>query len=79
MTEYEIADLAVSTQELFWQQAQTLQGTLEQAFNALEYFWIPDGCIFYRCEINKSTSGDIDNALSFLGGEVRRRVEYSID
>jgi len=38
MTEYEIADLAVSTQELFWQQAQTLQGTLEQAFNALEYF-----------------------------------------
>ena len=38
MTEYEIADLAVSTQELFWLQAQVLQGTLDQTFNTLEYF-----------------------------------------
>ena len=38
MTEYEIADLAVSTQELVWLQAQVLQGNLQQAFNTLEYF-----------------------------------------
>jgi hypothetical protein len=38
MTEYEIAELAVSTQELYWQQAQVLQGTLEQVFNTFEYF-----------------------------------------
>jgi hypothetical protein len=38
MTEYEIADLAVSMQELYWQQAQALQGILEQAFNTFEYF-----------------------------------------
>jgi hypothetical protein len=38
MTEYEIADLAVSTQELYWQQAQALQGILELVFTTLEYF-----------------------------------------
>ena len=38
MTEYEIADLAVSTQELLWLQSQVLQGNLQQAFNTLEYF-----------------------------------------
>ena len=38
MTEYEIADLAVSTQELYWQQAQALQGILELVFNTFEYF-----------------------------------------
>lgn len=38
MTEYEIADLAVSTQELYWQQAQALQGIMDHTFNTLEYF-----------------------------------------
>ena len=38
MTEYELAELAVSTQELFWLQGQVLQGSLQQAFDTLEYF-----------------------------------------
>jgi hypothetical protein len=38
MTEYEIADLAVSTQELIWLQVQVMQGTLDQVFYTLEVF-----------------------------------------
>jgi hypothetical protein len=38
MTEYEIADLAVSTQELFIQQWQLAQGMGERAFDVIQQF-----------------------------------------
>ena len=38
MTEYEIADLALSTQEIFWQQMQFGQGSLEQVYDLLQQF-----------------------------------------
>jgi hypothetical protein len=38
MTEYEIADLAVSTQELFWQEWQAAQGTFELVLDLSERF-----------------------------------------
>jgi len=36
MTEYEIADLAVSTQELFFQQRELAQGMAERAFHVTQ-------------------------------------------
>ena len=38
MTEYEVADLAVSTQAIFWQQAQVAQDYLERIFDVLTQF-----------------------------------------
>ena len=38
MTEYEIADLAVSTQGLFWQQVQALQGSFQNVLTIVERF-----------------------------------------
>jgi hypothetical protein len=38
MTEYEIAELAVSTQELFWQQTQVMQGFAELTGGFFERF-----------------------------------------
>ena len=38
MTEYEIADLAISTQELFIQQQQLAQGMGERAFDVTQQF-----------------------------------------
>lgn len=38
MTEYEIAELAASTQELFWQQAQVMQGFAELTAGNFERF-----------------------------------------
>ena len=38
MTEYEIADLAVSTQAIFWQQWQVAQGAFENMLSILERF-----------------------------------------
>lgn len=38
MTEYEIADLALSTQEIFWQQMQLGQGSLERVYDLLQQF-----------------------------------------
>ena len=38
MTEYEIADLAFSTQELFFQQWQLGQGIAERAFDGIQQF-----------------------------------------
>jgi hypothetical protein len=38
MTEYEIADLAVSTQELFWQEWQAAQGTFQLVLDLSERF-----------------------------------------
>ena len=38
MTEYEIAELAVSTQELFWQQAQVAQGVFQNVLTIMERF-----------------------------------------
>ena len=38
MTEYEIADLALSTQEIFWQQLQVAQGSSERVFSLIQQF-----------------------------------------
>ena len=38
MTEYEIADLAVSTQAIFWQQNQLLQGQAARGFELMQQF-----------------------------------------
>jgi hypothetical protein len=38
MTEYEIADLALSTQAIFWQQMQVGQGHMERIFDCFQQF-----------------------------------------
>ena len=38
MTEYEIADLAMSTQAILWQQAQVAQDWLERMFDSFQQF-----------------------------------------
>ena len=38
MTEYEIADLAISTQAIFWQQAEVGQGHMERIFDCFQQF-----------------------------------------
>jgi len=38
MTEYEIADLALSTQAIFWQQLQVAQGHAERAVDVIQQF-----------------------------------------
>jgi hypothetical protein len=38
MTEYEIADLALSTQAIFWQQFQVGQGHMERIFDFFQQF-----------------------------------------
>ena len=38
MTEYEIADLAVSTQAIFWQQWQVGQGAADRLFDLIQQF-----------------------------------------
>ena len=46
MTEYEIAELAVSTQELFWQQMQVVQGFAELTGGFFERFMtVLFGCL----------------------------------
>jgi hypothetical protein len=38
MTEYEVADLALSTQSIFWQQFQVGQGHMERIFDFFQQF-----------------------------------------
>ena len=38
MTDYEIADLALSTQEIFWQLSQLGQGSTERIYDLLQEF-----------------------------------------